>query len=95
MTITAIALALAIPVDSVTATLTSAHAIRAKTMAYAMTTMDRTRANANRALAAQTVSRLPTSVSRFPASTVAHASRQRKVTLSAFVAKVFRDNFVN
>jgi hypothetical protein len=92
---TAIAPAPATPDDIVTATSTSAHAIRAKTMEYATITMDRTRANANRALAAQTASRLSTSVSRSLASMAVHASRLKKVTLSAFVARDFRDSFVN
>lgn len=72
----------------------NAPEIRAKTTASALTIMAVTHASVDQASAAKTAIKLSTNVNLRRVSTVAPASRRIKVTLSAFVAKVFRDNFV-
>jgi uncharacterized membrane protein len=73
---------------------TNAHEIHVRMAVFATTIMDLIRANANQDSVALTVNRSSTSVSHLHASMEELASRLKKVTLSAFVEKVLRDNFV-
>jgi hypothetical protein len=75
-------------------TLTNVPEIHVKTTASALTIMAVTRASVDRALVETIAIKLSTNANRRRASMVGHASRRIKVTLSAFVAKVFRDSFV-
>jgi hypothetical protein len=68
--------------------------IHVKTTAFALITTVATPASVDRDSVVIIASKLSMSVSHRHVSTVAHASRRKKVTLSAFVAKVFRENFV-
>jgi hypothetical protein len=75
-------------------TSTNVREIRVRTTACASTTTAVTRASVDRDSVAITASKSSTNVNPHLVSTAAIASRREKVTLSAFVAMVFRDSFV-